>query len=95
MSEDNAPSEEEGYYLLSGIGLTVRPLRAMSGIYWQKQKAFAEKFGKSGFPIIKRRITDPAMRYNIRSFLTALYGAIGVFSNMTLRTLEEGLKMDS
>ena len=95
MAEDNRPTEEEGYYLLAGIGLTVRPLRAISGIYWQKQKAFAEKFEKSGPPTIRRRINDPAMRYNIRTFLTSLYGAIGVFSNMTLHTLVDGPKMDS
>ena len=93
MDERNRPTDEEAYYLLSEIGLTVRPIRAMTGIYWQKQKALRLEFEANGNPIVTRKLVDPTMRYHAKNFVIAMYRAIGVFSNMTLRTLEQGLKI--
>lgn len=79
MADENRPDDKETYYLLSKIGLTVRPIRNISGIYWQKQKAFAEEFEKIP-PIIKRRLTDVVYKKSIRDFVYAMYDLNGIFS---------------
>ena len=79
MAEENRPQDKETYYLLSKIGLTVRPIRNISGIYWQKQKAFAEEFEKTT-PTITRRLTDVIYKKSIRDFLFAMYDLNGVFN---------------
>ena len=33
MADENCPQDKETYYLLSKLGLTVRPIRRISGIY--------------------------------------------------------------
>ena len=73
MAEENAPEEEETYYLLHNAGLTVRPIRKLTGIYWQKQKAIEEKLSKT--PItVHRRINDVIVKAHIKLFLDAMYG---------------------
>lgn len=72
MAEENAPQEDETYYLLHNIGLTVRPIKKLTGIYWQKQKAIEEKLSKT--PItIHRRINDVIVKRNMRAFLEAMH----------------------
>jgi hypothetical protein len=79
MADENCPEEKETYYLLSKIGLTVRPIRNISGIYWQKQKAFAEEFVTIP-PVIKRRLTDVIYKRSIRDFVYAVYDINGIFN---------------
>lgn len=84
MADENCPQEEETYYLLSKIGLTVRPIRRISGIYWQKQKAFQEKFDAGYVPKITRRLTDVVYKKSIRDFIYAIYDMNGIFSEVQM-----------
>ena len=90
MTEENRPQDEEIYYLLNKMGLTVRPIHKISGIYWQKQIEFAKKFETSS-PVIKRRIYDPVIKKNIRDFLFALYDVLGIFSYVDIKLLTKAL----
>ena len=38
FADENRPTELEIWYLLDKLGVSVRPIRKISGIYWQKQK---------------------------------------------------------
>jgi hypothetical protein len=88
MAEDNQPQEDEIYYLLHSIGLTVRPIRRLSGIYWQKQKAIEDKLSKN--PItIKRKINDIVVKRNMRDFLIAMYKLFGCLSDIDCETFEK------
>jgi hypothetical protein len=80
FAEENKPSEIETWYLLNKLGISVRPIRKISGIYWQKQKHFAETVDKYGAPSIRRCITDAAMKKNIRNFLVALLEMFGTLA---------------
>ena len=86
MADENRPEEKETYYLLNKIGLTVRPIRNISGIYWQKQKAFAEEF-ETSVPVVKRRLTDIVYKKSIRDFVFAMYDLNGIFSYIDKDTL--------
>lgn len=88
MADENCPEEKETYYLLSKIGLTVRPIRNISGIYWQKQKAFSEEF-ETTIPVIKRRLTDVIYKKSIRDFVYALYDFNGIFNDVSLKDIME------
>lgn len=79
MADENRPEDKETYYLLSKIGLSVRPIRNISGIYWQKQKAFNEEFVTMP-PIIKRRLTDVIYKKSIRDFVYSMYDINGIFN---------------
>lgn len=71
LCEENAPQEAESYYLLRNMGLTVRPINKLTGIYWQKQKAIEEQLLKT--PIkIHSRIKDVIIKRSMRDFLNAL-----------------------
>jgi hypothetical protein len=80
FAEENKPSEFEIWFLLNKLGVSVRPLRKISGIYWQKQKHFAETVEKYGTPNIRRCITDAAMKQNVRDFIVAILEMFGTFS---------------
>lgn len=87
MVKENIPTDEETYYLLHKLGLSVRPLRTISGIYWQKQKMFDTKF-ISKPPVITRRITDVVTKNSIKNFIIALYETLGIFSYISKDLLE-------
>lgn len=87
-AKENCPQDDETYYLLNKMGLTVRPIRKISGIYWQKQKAFEEAF-KSKSPVISRRITDVVLKKNIRDFVFAVYQFMSIFSSIDLKLMED------
>lgn len=89
MAEENSPKEDETYYLLNKIGLSVRPIRNISGIYWQKQKAFTEEFAKNT-PIITRRLTDVIYKQSIRNFVHAVYDVSGIFTQVELNQIFGG-----
>ena len=90
MAKENVPEDDEIYYLLDKMGLTVRPIRSISGIYWQKQVAFKNLFATKP-PVIKRRITDIVIKKNIKDFLFALYEVLGVFTHINIKQLEDTL----
>lgn len=72
MAEENAPQDDETYYLLHKVGLTVRPIRKLTGIYWQKQKAIEEKLAVTPI-IVTRKINDVIVKRNMRDFINAMY----------------------
>lgn len=80
FADENRPSEFETWYLLNKLGVSVRPIRKISGIYWQKQKHFEETVNTYGPPKISRRISDAAMKRNVREFLVALVDMFGTLS---------------
>lgn len=88
MADEHCPNDAETYYLLSKIGLSVRPIRNISGIYWQKQKAFAEEFVTNP-PKIKRCLTDVIYKKSIRDFVGAMYNLNGIFNEISLKHLIE------
>ena len=87
MADENCPQEDETYYLLSKIGLTVRPIRRISGIYWQKQKALQEKFDKGILPTITRRLTDVIYKKSVRDFIYAMYDMNGIFAEVPIKLI--------
>ena len=89
MADENKPQDKETYYLLSKIGLTVRPIRNISGIYWQKQKAYNEEFAVSP-PTVKRRLTDVIYKKSIRDFVYAIYDMTGIFTYIDKDTIFGG-----
>lgn len=87
FADDNKPSEIEMWFLLGKLGVSVRPINKMTGIYWQKQKHFEELVTKYGPPTIARRIPDVAVRNSLRSFIVALVEMFGTFSAIEGRYL--------
>lgn len=88
MAQENQPQDDEMYYLLNKIGLSVRPIRRLTGIYWQKQKALDEQLSKQ--PItVHRKIPDVIMKRNIRNFLKALYGVFGCLIDISSETFDK------
>ena len=81
MADENSPKDRETYYLLDKVGLTVRPIRHISGIYWQKQKAFSEEF-KINPPVVNRKLTDVIYKKSVRDFVYAIYDLTGIFSEV-------------
>ena len=81
FAEENKPEEFEMWYLLHKLGVSVRPIRKLSGIYWQKQKAYNDEVVLKGTtPVIKRRITDAAMKKSIKDFIVAVLDMFGTLS---------------
>ena len=90
MAEENQPQDDETYYLLHKIGLTVRPIRRLSGIYWQKQKAIEEKLAKN--PItVHRRVNDVIVKRNMRDFLIAMYKLFGCLTDIDNETFQKNI----
>jgi hypothetical protein len=87
MAKEHVPQDDEIYYLLSKMGMSVRPIRSISGIYWQKQVEFQKQF-ETKPPVIKRRITDVIVKRNMRDFIFALYEVLGIFGSIDMKTLE-------
>ena len=89
LTPENTPSDEETYYLLNKLELTVRPINKISGVYWQKQIQFQEEFNKGKLPIIKRRIVDIVSKRSIRDFILALYNLFSIFNNIDKRLIDK------
>jgi hypothetical protein len=79
-NDDNKPNELEIVYLLNKAGVSVRPLNKISGIYWQKQKAYLEEIASKGVPYVFPRITDTPTKVNIDSFIKAMYNIGSIFN---------------
>ena len=90
MADENKPQEKEMYYLLHKIGLTVRPIRRLSGVYWQKQKAFEEELAVTPI-VVKRTITDVIVKRHVRHFIKALYDIFGCLIDVDTETFNKML----
>ena len=88
MADENKPTEKEMYYLLHKIGLTVRPIRRLSGVYWQKQKAFEEELAVKPI-LVKRTVVDVIIKRHIRHFLKALYDVFGCLIDVDVDTFNK------
>ena len=89
MAKENAPDDYETWYLFWKLGTSVRNMRGFTGIYWQKQKQFEEDFNSGRPPLIKRRITDVAMKRGMLSFVKAIYDIFGSYKFLNLNTIDE------
>lgn len=89
---ENRPNEREIYYLLNKLGLSVRPINKISGIYWQKQVKYSKEFEDGGVPKIRNRVLDVVMKRSIRDFVFAIYDFMGAFNSIDLKILEDNLK---
>lgn len=94
LKPENAPTDLEIKYLLSKLGVTVRPLSKISGIYWQKQKKLDEIITISGAPTITSKLTDPLHKNAVIAFITYFYQVSGVFRYLDYNIVEEVLKND-
>ena len=91
LVDTNRPTDIEIWYLLDKTGHSVRQIKHISGIYWQKQKKLFEEVTKMGPPRCIPRITDPALKKGLKDFLFAMYGMCGIFQFTDAKTLREAL----
>lgn len=91
MVDTNRPTDLETWYLLDKTQHSVRQIRNISGIYWQKQKKLLEEVEHVGLPAIQPRIHDPVMRKSIKDFVFAMYGICGIFQFTDVKTLQKAL----
>ena len=91
LSHENIATDEEMYYLLDSLGLTVRPINKISGIYWQKQKDYKTEILKGNKPIIRRRITDIVIKRSMRDFLNAIYNFFSIFNFIDKKLLDDSI----
>lgn len=89
IKPENAPTEIEIKYLLSKLGISVRPLSKVSGIYWQKQKKIDEIIANSGVPKIVPKLLDPLHKNAVVAFITYFYQVSGVFRYLDYKLVEE------
>lgn len=87
-AQENVPTNEEMYFLLNKLGLSVRQIKRFSGIYWQQQVEIREEHLIHP-PVIKRRISDVVIKFNMKHFLHAIYDTLGVFNCIPLSDLSE------
>lgn len=89
MAKENAPEEFETWYLFWKMETAVRPMRGFTGIYWQKQKKFEEMYNSGERPLVRRRISDVAMKRSMYSFVKAIYDIFGSYKYLNSDTLNE------
>ncbi len=81
---ENEPNSRETYFLLKKMGLSVRPINRISGIYWQKQKEYDKEFEEGKLPKIKNRVLDIVMKRAIYDFIFAINDFIGIYKDINL-----------
>lgn len=91
MVDTCRPTDLETYYLLDKIMLSVRQIKNISGIYWQKQKKLKAEIERIGAPKCTPKVTDPALRKGMKDFLFAMYGIVGIFQFTDAKTLQTAL----
>lgn len=89
MAKENLPTEYEMWYLFWKLQTPVRPMKGFTGIYWQKQKKFEEDYANGVKPNCRRRITDPALKRSMYSFIRAIYDIFGSYKYLNTDTLNE------
>ena len=88
---ENTPHDKETYYLLNKLGLSVRPINRISGIYWQRQIQFQKEFEAGDIPHVRRRIIDIVIKRSMRDFILAMYNLFGIFGDIGEKTLYESV----
>lgn len=88
LTSENIPSEKEMWYLLSKI-CSVREIKRLTGIYWQKQIKYQEEIENDSTFSVKPKIHDLAMRVSMRSFIDAVYDTLGVLDAIKLDDLHK------
>lgn len=88
---ENEPNDKEIYYLLNKMGLTVRPINKISGIYWQKQKEYLEEIESGKIPTVKNRILDIVMKKSMRNFIGVIYDFTGIFNSINIDLIDKVL----
>lgn len=84
MTDENAPTEFETYYLLKNAKMSVRQINRYTGIYWQMQIAFNKKIETEGAPIVHRRVKDVVQKHELLDFLCAVKEFFGVLADVEL-----------
>lgn len=83
---DDAAEDIEVYYLMNAAGLSVRKINRITGIYWQRQTALADKIALDGPPKIRRRVTDIITKNSLKEFIHAVYDVFGVLCDVDMRS---------
>lgn len=89
MTKENRPEEFETWYLFWNMDTSVRNMRGFTKIYWQKQKRCEEEYNAGKRPLVKRRITDVAMKRSMYDFVKAIYDIFGSYKYLNLDSLNE------
>lgn len=89
LVQENIPTDKEMYYLLNQIGLTVRPLNKISGVYWQRQVKFQKEIESGDLPVFHRKIVDVVMKRSMRDFIFAMYDFFSIFGSIDKKLLEK------
>jgi hypothetical protein len=87
LAPENVPQEDETVYLMNQMGVSVRQLNRITGIYWQKKIEHEANFAKKILPKIEPRIKDVFIKKNLILFIQALIEFTGIFNNLSLDKL--------
>lgn len=75
---ENVPTPEEQMYYFNKAGISVRNIKAISGIYWQKQIELIEK-NKTKPIVVRNIIINPMARDSLYKFIKAINNTSGIF----------------
>lgn len=89
MTKENRPDEFETWVLFWKMDTSVRNMRGFTGLYWQKQKHYEEMYNAGKQPVIRRKITDVAMKRSMYDFVKAIYDIFGSYKYLNLDNLNE------
>lgn len=89
MTPENRPDEFETWVLFWKLDTSVRNMRGFTGLYWQKQKRYEAEYTAGKHPVIRRKITDVAMKRSMYEFVKAVYDIFGSYKYLNLDSLNE------
>ena len=89
MAAENKPGEFETWVLFWKMDTSVRNMKGFTGLYWQKQKKYEAEYASGKIPVIRRKITDVAMKRSMYDFVKAIYDVFGSYKYLNLDNLNE------
>lgn len=89
MAKENRPDEFETWILFWKLDTSVRNMKGFTGLYWQKQKKYEEMYASGKHPVIRRKITDVAMKRSMYDFVKAIYDVFGSYKYLNIDSLNE------
>ena len=89
MAPENRPDEFETWVLFWKLDTSVRNMKGFTGLYWQKQKKYEAEYAAGKHPVIRRKITDVAMKRCMYAFVKAIYDIFGSYKYLNLDSLNE------
>lgn len=89
MAKENKPDEFETWVLFWKLDTSVRNMKGFTGLYWQKQKKYEEMYNSGKIPVIRRKITDVAMKRSMCEFVRAIYSIFGSYKYLNIDNLNE------